>query len=324
MVVNSQIASPLCNGRIPPEIRNRIFEYALTEYTKADAGSMYSESTNYTRPGYIGKRAVSTSLLLTCRKFYLETYHLPAKNKEHVFWHERWPPHQERYAHIGFLGEQEEAYFKQFEPWQMELVKEVHLFTQLFWLEDGRFFQLTKEAFMQGIEKLKITIRRGDWWWNERNAPLGINPQRGNGDAAQMQRDWESERQGQLITWRKDKWGCAFGNMAALKELEMEFETSEDKAVELQRIVEKAKTWKFPLQDGKVLSTEGLESNELKWRGPMCLWSQRCPYCSGATDCQSMNAPCVEKRRLRRLRLGPECTVVSLRWRVANAAHQEY
>ena len=172
---------------------------------------------------------------------------------------------------------------------------------------------------MQGVEKLKITIRRGDWWWNERNAPLGINPQRGNGNAHQMQQDWEAEKRGMVIPWRESGWGSAFGNLKGLKELEMEFETSEDKVAELGKIAEKAKTWKFPLKDGKVLSTEGLESKTWKWRGPMCFWSERCPYCFGRAQCQGMSSPCVEKRRLRSEGLGPEATVVRLRWSVANA-----
>lgn len=175
---------------------------------------------------------------------------------------------------------------------------------------------------MQGVEKVKITIRRGDWWWNERNSPLGINPQRGNGDEAQMQRDWEAERRGITIPWRQGGWGCAFENLKGLRELEMEFETSEDKVAELGRIVEKAKTWRFPLKDGKVLSTEGLEENMWKWRGPMCLWSHWCPYCFAGSNCQgarTQNVQCIEKRRLRALGIGPECTVRTLRWRVANA-----
>ena len=99
----------------------------------------------------------------------------------------------------------------------------------------------------------------------------------------------------------------------------MEFETSEDKVAELAKIVEKAKTWRFPLKDGKVLSTEGVEAKEWTWTAPLCYWSQRCPYCHGRANCNGMNAPCVEKRRLRGLGLGPQCTVVSVRWRVANA-----
>ena len=91
LTVNPQLSSPFYNGRIPAEIRDQIFLYALSEYTKDDPGSQYSVSTNYTRPGYTGMRKVCIALLLTCRKVYLETYFLPPKMKEHVFWHGRSP-----------------------------------------------------------------------------------------------------------------------------------------------------------------------------------------------------------------------------------------
>jgi len=67
----------------------------------------------------------------------------------------------------------------------MELIKEIHLFTQLFWLEQT-FPIFSGSSFLQGMEKLKITIRRGDWWLNEKNVPLGINPQRRNGNHAEV------------------------------------------------------------------------------------------------------------------------------------------
>ena len=316
MVVNPQSASPLYNGAIPPEIRDHIFQYSMSEYTKEDAESKYPESTDYTRPGYTGCRAVAISLLLTCRRVYLETYHLPARNKEHVFWHGRGPAHQKRYASVP--GGEEQVYFGRLKSWQLELVKEIHLFTQLFWLERESFFRLTEEDFMQGIEKVKVTIRRGDWWFNERNTPLGISPQRSDGNAVHMQRDWEAEKRGLAIPWRAGGWGCAFGNLKGLKELEMEFETTEDKVVELGKIVENARTWKFPLNDGKVLSTEGLEGKTWKWRGPLCLWCERCPYCRGRAICKGTEVPCMEKKLLINMGLGPECTVMSLRWRVVN------
>jgi len=88
--VNPQSSSSLYNGKIPSEIRDQIFYYAMTEYTKPDPESQYPESTNYTRPGYTGKRTITTGLMLACRRIYLETYHLPMVTKEHVFWHKRW------------------------------------------------------------------------------------------------------------------------------------------------------------------------------------------------------------------------------------------
>jgi hypothetical protein len=194
---------------------------------------------------------------------------------------------------------------------------------------------------MQGIEKVKITIRRGDWWWNESNHLLGINPQRGNGEAKQMHDDWRREKEGNVLHWNPNGWGCAFSRLPSLKELEMEFETSDDKKDELMAIVEKAKTWEFPLtlpppksphersesgQEGEiegktklVLSTEGLEPKISTWQSSMCYWSERCPNCHATRDCMKVdppNAKCTERMRLRGLDLGPLCYVVSLRWRV--------
>ncbi|KAH8602045.1 hypothetical protein B0O99DRAFT_491499, partial [Bisporella sp. PMI_857] len=232
-----QSASPLYNGRIPPEIRDQIFEYAMTELTKTDLRSQYPTNTNYTRPGYTGRRMVTTALLLTCKLVYLETYHLPPVMKEHVFWHARSP------ATSRNLSLHEERYFAFLEPWQRVLAKEIHLFTQLYWLEQS-FPRLAGEGFMQGIERVKITVRRGDWWYNEHNAPLGINPAREDGEPLLMRRDMGNWAE---VEWSERSWGSAFRQMASLKELELELETSEDKVPELKKIVEWAKGWRFPM-----------------------------------------------------------------------------
>jgi len=204
----------------------------------------------------------------------------------------------------------------------MALVKEVHLFTQLYWLE-GSFPHLCGQQFMQGIEKLKITIRRGDWWWNERNAPLGINPQRGDGDSAQMIRDWAAEKYGRPVRWNPSGWGCAFAELKGLKKLEIELETSDDKKDELMAIVEKAKTWKFPFGENLVLSAEGMPISTSTWQGPMCYWSERCPYCGErkAANCKMEEPPrkgCEDRMRWRAEGKGPICHVVSLRWKVVS------
>jgi hypothetical protein len=100
---------------------------------------------------------------------------LPAVSKEHVFWHAPdTGPFGPRFRD-RFDFSHEVSYFEKFTPWQLEMVKEIHLFTQMFWLEQT-FSSLCKQDFMEGIEKVKITLRRSDWWWNENNYPLGINP----------------------------------------------------------------------------------------------------------------------------------------------------
>jgi hypothetical protein len=324
LAINPQSSSPFYNGRIPPEIRNAIFDYALTEYTKADpASSQYMKNTNYTRPGYTGKKTVDVALLRICRRTYLETYHLPPVKKEHVFWHARGPPNHPG-STLENYGEQEMRYFERLHLWQMELVKEIHLFTQSFWLE-GVFLRMVRRDFLQRIEKVKITIRRGDWWWNESNHLLAINPQRGSGnDAQQMLRDWNAEKQGKTIPWNVNGWGYAFAHMKGLKELEMEFETSDDKKDELLAIVRKAKTWEFPACPMKgdidlVLSADEFEPKWSTWQGPMCYWSDFCPYCAQSMDCTVVDPPnkgCTERMRLRKEGMGPLCHVATLRWRI--------
>lgn len=175
---------------------------------------------------------------------------------------------------------------------------------------------------MQGIEKVKITIRRGDWWWNERNVPLGICPQSGSARNGEMLSEWEREKKGYVVPWRESAWGYAFAELSALKELEMEFETSEDKVEELKAIVKKAKDWKFPLKNDVVLSTEGLEAKTMEWRSNACYWSRSCPYCSSGHRCvgslsSPLNEKCIGKQKLKLEGIGPMCTVMSLRWRVA-------
>lgn len=312
--INRQEHSPFYNGRIPPEIRDIIFDLAITEDTKKDRLSQYPEDTNYTRPGYTGKRKLSINLLLLCRQTYLEAYHLPPVKKEHVFWHYRCPP-----CPSGRLGQNEKLYFSRFAPWQLSLVKEIHCFTQMYWLEDS-FIKLCREDFMQGLDKIKLTIRRGDWWHNESNHPLGINPQRGGSNVLGMKKDWKAEKDGRVIPWTEGRWGCAFKRLKGLKELEIEFETSEDKLNELKDIVEHAKTWKFPMRDGMVLSSERLSTKKSTWRGTMCYWSQTCPYCSGNNTCGKKETDingCRERARLRALKLGPMLTMISVRWKLA-------
>ena len=140
-----------------------------------------------------------------------------------------------------------------------------------------------------------------------------------------MLRDWASESSGQVIPFRDSGWGSAFAQLSSLKELEIEFETSEDKKKELLAIVSHAKTWRFPLKDDRVLTTENMPMCTTTWQGPLCYWSPTCPYCgSTARACGRSTSPlwpegCKKKKRLREQGKGPECIVVSLRWRVGKA-----
>lgn len=87
-------------------------------------------------------------------------------------------------------------------------------------------------------------------------------------------------------------------------------------------IVKKAKTWRFPLDDGLVLSTEDMPVKTSTWQSTMCYWSDLCPYCGEKSKCKQVdpaNAGCEERKRLRNEEKGPLCHIVSLRWKVVSS-----
>jgi hypothetical protein len=171
---------------------------------------------------------------------------------------------------------------------------------------------------MQTIEKMTITLRRGDWWFWENGNALDINPQRGDATLHLMRADWKREEQGQVIPWNEDAWGCSFKHLRALQELEFEFETTVYEEKQLQDIVEHAKTWRFPMGEGRVLSAAGQKAHRSTWRGPRCVWSDRCEGCrryGKGFHCQVCN----ERNDPAKSDLGPMLVVLSLRWKLAAA-----
>lgn len=205
----------------------------------------------------------------------------------------------------------------------MALIKEMHIFAQAFWLENV-FLRLSRRDFMQGIENIKITLRRGDWWYWENNDPLAISPKTGSIKAGPMHGEWALEQRGAAVEWKLDQWGAAFAEMKGLKQLEMDLETSDDKIEELKAIATNALTWKFPAYSRggveMVLSSDSSKPKWMTWEGPICYWSDSCPQCGQRTTCLVADPPnrgCVERARRKAAGLGPLCHVVSLRWKVS-------
>ena len=297
--VNPQLSSPLFNGRIPPEIRSEIFSYALTEYPSPEAPRVYHEPDihydhedpvnflmtpfqGYERNRRYGKyedwlrfdntlpMITSITLLMTCRRAYLETHSLPWLQKEHVLCFYRGPEPRGQLPRdrpiLGFsLGydHRVKAYFDHqlAKPSSVpgrcmrDLVRSIRILAQVFWLEDRlRFQAIVKEPWFPPIETLRITIRQADWWDWELGKPPIINPFKGRTDLAEMQADMLVEGGNPQFT--PGAWGLAFEKMPNLKTLIMEFETSGDHKPAMDKIVEWAIQWKFPLSNGKVLSTE--------------------------------------------------------------------
>ncbi|KAJ3726847.1 hypothetical protein C8R42DRAFT_717685 [Lentinula raphanica] len=165
-----QDQSPLFT-RIPPEIRNTIFLYALLIYE--DLSTIYPDDTHYSRPGYRHALRIDPQLLRTCRLVYLEPRLLPLDAvDEHVFWCHRAPPG------IKFAGEAAK-YLARFTEEQKDKIERMHFFIQQYYLE-GTFPRMCMLPDMRP-RSMKITLRHGDWWSWESNEPLILEDRWSNG-----------------------------------------------------------------------------------------------------------------------------------------------
>ena len=87
LLVDEQVQSPLF--KLPPELRETIWQLTVASYDNLDRP--YEINSHYCRPGYTHAQKIDTALLRTCRKIYLEAYHLPLSCNTIAFWAYRGP-----------------------------------------------------------------------------------------------------------------------------------------------------------------------------------------------------------------------------------------
>jgi hypothetical protein len=264
--INYQETSPLF-ADIPSEIRNSIFELALT--ADYDETRPYRADRAFYRPGYLCHTKINCSLLLTCKRAYLESRSLPLSVNEHVFWlfNGPWKSIGKKSWHTANWAQ----WYSRLNQDQQNSIGEVHIFAQQFHLEAlGNRGDLAPLKI--STKHLRLTLRHSDWWsWESPPSSsdrLGICP-------------WRTERTSyqQMITepeqpslsyiqehMTPDTWGAQLGMIAGLKVLEMEFETDLLKKAQLEIVVARAKYWKFPLSDGSVLEWTG-RRDDYSWEG---------------------------------------------------------
>ena len=147
---NPQKESPLFY-RVPGEIRDHIFDLALTAYSGKQ--EPFAKDSYYYRPGFrYADQKLDTALLRTCRRIYQEARLVPSLNYEHVEWHQRGPSFLQtrRFARNGGLRPRTTS---------------LHIFTQQFWLEDTSWPARARTiARRQNLRNLSITIRHSDWY----------------------------------------------------------------------------------------------------------------------------------------------------------------
>lgn len=282
---NPQKESPLF-ARVPGEIRDHIFDLALTAYSGKQ--EPFAKDSYYYRPGFrYADQKLDTALLRTCRRIYQETRLVPYQNYERVEWHEcdRGP---------SVIQARRFARDRVSTPWLTSL----HMFTQQFWLEDSSWpTQARRIAQRQNLRHLKITIRHSgsyfpspfhrpiesreifsrdsrtprnsivltwrkttDWWWWESSTPLAL-------DAKQKGTPYATSHSSAADGFHVKSWGHQFSVFKGLKTFELELETVEGKRKELDEIVIRAADWQFPLGDGNVLVLNAAKTKKTGWHG---------------------------------------------------------
>ncbi|KAJ6481796.1 hypothetical protein C8R45DRAFT_1150832 [Mycena sanguinolenta] len=227
---HNQQQSPLF-GFLFPELRNLVFIYALTEYD--DLSRAHSKHSYHYRPGFEYAKSISTNLLCTCRRIYLETHLslLPVSLNEHVTVLDM--------KHISDY----DAYFVRMSRLHRSVVQSVRLFTST-----GLLYHIKapKDSgrWLNGlfISKLTITIRHCDWHVRSRRQALPIV---------------EPDRQ----------WGKWIGSVPGLQELRLELETIEANKDELEERANAARRWTFPLENGSLLVHDGAPTAKSTWSG---------------------------------------------------------
>ncbi len=248
--INPQIESPLFT-RIPPEVRNLIFKFALTAY-EDPASREYSSAAYYYRPGYTRPHRIDTELLLTCRRAYWETYKFPASINEHTSWYWRAPPNIKK-NHLS-VDDRPCSLVRRRD------LRTVHVFAQQIWLEGDRFAGFTGLWQYACPTTLVITLRHSDWWWWEDEAPLTFDPKQ-EGKAS------HEKNRSRTAAFALESWGNQFRKIKGLQRLQLELETVANKKQELDAIVDRADGWEFPLADDRALRFNRSKTRRTGWIG---------------------------------------------------------
>ncbi|KAI1329666.1 hypothetical protein F5Y16DRAFT_364972 [Xylariaceae sp. FL0255] len=155
--VNRQLDSPLFS-QLPGELRDIIWEYALTSYE--DFNKPYPLDASYTRPGQAARSRVAVNLLLTCRAVYLETFLIPFHVNPFVIFDghpDMVPPENPLQCTPSNLRR-----CSKLRPWQFANIRSVDLSVQQFMLEGGSIERASRlvgnKGRHQGLEAYGFSL----------------------------------------------------------------------------------------------------------------------------------------------------------------------
>jgi hypothetical protein len=315
---NRQTESPLFST-IPAEIRQKIYTFTLRSFD--DPSKPFNPEHHHYRPGHEYRQTHDLRLLQTCKRIYHEARLLPVSLNEVVIYLYRGPRSQSQGQYDWRVRD------RILSQDQRDSVHTVQIFAQQWYLESSPNllgYDDSNPSFGESdcrtcmtAKKIILTLRRSDWWsWEsppKSNDQLGICPWRlGRTDWKQMEAE-PLEGPPETGVWLG--WGSQFAYVRGLETLEMEFEAVAAKKAQLERVVARAKHWRFPLRGGRVLAWTG-EVKVATWEGALLLKED-----GGVRPVR------LRSIRPHRGQVEPplKCTymVMTMRWRVAKREHAD-
>ncbi|KAK9426594.1 hypothetical protein SUNI508_00121 [Seiridium unicorne] len=299
----------------PPEIRNLIFEYALTP----DPYQPYGNNRVYCRPYMQHHPKTTISLLLSCKLIFRETRLMPVAQATHHFWILGGPWRMMRSATNGMV--QWDQWQDSLSPEQKQAVQHVHIFAQQVYLERIGI-QPNLHPWNFATKNLRLTFRHSDWWsWEspaESSDRLGICPWLDGRTSHQamlaepLMLPPEELRQRMV----NGTWGWQVGQIPGLQRLEIEFETDAVKKEQLEKVLDRAQHWIFPLvgRDAALIKTGDVVES----------------YWEGAADLKDDNQFPLRRRRsmgsFNASRLEPQRTyyVAVMTWKAFSETSEKY
>ena len=238
-------AQSLLFSVLPPELRDRVFAWALAQYE--DPTAEFDRNTYYHRPDYSAPRRSDTALLRTCRLIYCEAWFRPWTSKEHTIFLAAPERRPERVETQESLQQSLNTLVSPHDGQPLEL-SSVRIFPQLYQLESGR--ELRQYLAMPNFlpREVTMTIRHSDWWY------------------------WESDEKLRLGGRWVEK--CRFPN--SVKVIRLELETLERKKEQVEDIASQMiAKWRFRRYDGVLLSATEKANSVTRWQGSSMLQGQR-------------------------------------------------
>lgn len=234
--------SPLFN-KLPAEIRQVIFAYALTDYPDTAPAKLYGEWTLYSRPAYTAPCRSDTELLLTCRAIYQECWFMPFALCEQKHWLtalDRSPQDYKLWAANVRLRHVLDRLSASRQDPTIDL-SHMRFFAQMYKLEQGemgKFLGTLPDTLH--IRTITLTIRHTDWWFWEEDQPL------------RLEGEWVPH---------------IFEHLSpSLREFRIELESLERKRDQVQAIADQMMDkWYFRRRDGELLFADHTE--ESRWTG---------------------------------------------------------